>query len=107
MQDADLQIAAEGDDLRSHELARRSMRKYSCKFSRRDFTLPQLFACLVVREHQNKSYRGIEALLRDSQHWCKQIGIKASPDHNTLWPGVSRDPQSERIGVSLTPLTHG
>jgi Transposase DDE domain len=39
----------------------------------------------VVREQQNETFRGIEALLRDSDHWCKQIGMKKVPDHNTLW----------------------
>jgi hypothetical protein len=68
----------------AHHLAQRCLPTYSCKFSRKDFTLPQLFACLVLREHQNKSYRGIEALLRDSEHWCKQIGMDKVPDHNTL-----------------------
>jgi hypothetical protein len=69
----------------AYELARRCLPSYSCKFSRHDFTRAQLFACLVVREHQRKTYRGIEALLRDSDHWCKQIGMKRVPDHNTLW----------------------
>jgi Transposase DDE domain len=68
----------------AYELARRCLPDHRCKFSRKDFTLPQLFACLVVREHQNKSYRGVEALLRDSEHWCKQIGMRRIPDHNTL-----------------------
>ena len=40
--------------------------KYFSPFSRHAFTKPQLFACLVLREHQNKSFRGIEALLADS-----------------------------------------
>lgn len=53
----------------AHELGRRCLPRYSSKFSRKDFTLPQLFACLVLREHQCKSYRGAEALLRDSRHW--------------------------------------
>jgi hypothetical protein len=57
---------------------------YFSKFSRHDFTVPQLFACLVVREHQRKSYRQVEALLRDAPHWCRQIGMKKIPDHNTL-----------------------
>jgi hypothetical protein len=67
----------------AHELACRCLPKYSSKFSRHDYTLPQLFACLVVREHQNKSYRGTEALLRDTS-WCRQIGMASVPDHNTL-----------------------
>ena len=57
---------------------------YSSRFSRKDFTLPQLFACLVLREHQRKSYRGVEALLRDARHWCRAIGMRKVPDHNTL-----------------------
>jgi hypothetical protein len=69
----------------AYELARRCLPPYSGKFSRKDYTLAQLFACLVVREHQKKSYRGIEALLRDSEHWCRQIGMKRVPDHNTLF----------------------
>jgi hypothetical protein len=67
----------------AYEAARRVLRKYSCKFSRHDFTWPQLFACLVLREHQKKSYRGIEALLRDTT-WWQEIGMPRAPDHNTL-----------------------
>ncbi len=67
----------------AYRAARRVLPDYSCKFSRHDFTWPQLFACLVLREHQKKSYRGIEALLLDV-HWCKQIGLRRVPDHNTL-----------------------
>jgi hypothetical protein len=65
-------------------LARETLPKYSNKFSRHDFTLPQLFACLVLREHQRKSYRQVEALLRDSPQWCRDIGMSKVPDHNTL-----------------------
>jgi hypothetical protein len=68
----------------AYHLAKRCLPDHRSKFSRKDFTLPQLFACLVVKEHQNKTYRGVEALLRDSEHWCKQIGMKRVPDHNTL-----------------------
>ena len=65
-------------------LAREALPKYSSKFSRHDFTLPQLFACLVVKEHQRKSYREAELLLRDASHWCRDIGMSKVPDHNTL-----------------------
>jgi hypothetical protein len=57
---------------------------YRSKFSRHDFTLPQLFACLVLREHQKKSYRGVEALLRDCPEWCADIDLKRVPNHRTL-----------------------
>ena len=65
-------------------LATRCLPKHSSKFSRHDFTLPQLFACLVLREHQRQTYRGVEALLRDAPHWCHDLGMRRVPDHNTL-----------------------
>jgi hypothetical protein len=65
-------------------LASQSLPNYSHKFSRHDFTLPQLFACLVVKEQLKRSYRGAEAVLRDSDHWLRDIGLSRAPDHNTL-----------------------
>src|SRR5215471_18424729 len=65
-------------------LAREALPRFTSKFSRHDFTLPQLFACLVVKEHQRKSYREAEALLRDAPQWCRAIGMGKVPDHNTL-----------------------
>jgi hypothetical protein len=58
--------------------------KYFSPFSRHAFTKPQLFACLVLREHQQKSFRGVEALLADSPQWLADIGLAKAPDHNTL-----------------------
>jgi IS5 family transposase len=68
----------------AYGLARGVLPKYFNKFSRHDFTVPQLFACLVVKEHQRKTYRDLEALLRDAPHWCREIGMTKVPDHNTL-----------------------
>jgi hypothetical protein len=75
--------------LLAYHLARDTLPDYSCKFSRKDFTLPQLLACLVVKEHMGRSYRGAEALLRDAGHWCKAVGMRKVPDHNTLWRAAS------------------
>jgi len=69
----------------AYRLAVECLPQYSDPFSRHDFTLPQLFACLVIREHQKKSYRGVEALLRDCPGWLADIGMTRAPDHNTLW----------------------
>src|SRR5947199_6639789 len=68
----------------AYALATRALPAYASKFSRHDFTLPQLFACLVLREHQKKTYRGTEALLRDCPQWLADIGLRRAPDHNTL-----------------------
>jgi hypothetical protein len=69
----------------AYHLARRLLPEHSCKFSRQDFTLAQLFACLVVREFFDLSYRRTEALLADSPAWLADIGLAKAPDHNTLW----------------------
>jgi len=69
----------------AYQLARKTLPKHSCKFSRQDFTLAQLFACLVVREFFGLSFRRAEALLADSPQWLAEIGLAKAPDHNTLW----------------------
>lgn len=65
-------------------LASRSLPDHTSKFSRKDFTLPRLFACLAVKEMLNRSYRQAEALLKDCPDWLKDIGLERAPDHNTL-----------------------
>src|SRR5215207_1560162 len=83
--------------LLAHSVGKHAMRAYSSKFSRHDFTRPQLFACLVVKEHQRKSYREAEVLLKDSLHWCQAIGMKKAPDHNTLCRGFHSILSNRRI----------
>jgi hypothetical protein len=69
----------------AYALGREVLPPHFSRFSRHDgFTKPQLFACLVLREHQRKSYRGTEALLADSPQWLADIGLTKAPDHNTL-----------------------
>ncbi len=68
----------------AHELGRQLFDERAHKFSRKDFTLPQLFSCLVLREHQKKSYRGVEALLEDCSDLRDAVGLSKAPDHNTL-----------------------
>jgi Transposase DDE domain/Transposase domain (DUF772) len=58
---------------------------YSSDFSRHDFTLPQLFACLVLRQFYGLSYRRTEKLLADSEGWRADLELAGTPDHNTLW----------------------
>lgn len=68
----------------AYHLAQQVLPPHVSRFSRKDFTRPQLFACLVLREHQRKSFRGIEALLIDSPAWLADMGLSKPPDHNTL-----------------------
>src|SRR3954451_10353594 len=74
----------------AHALAAACLEGHRSRFSRKDFTRAQLFACLVLREHQKKSYRGIEALLIDSPSWLAEIGLQTVPDHNTLSRAFNR-----------------
>ncbi len=67
----------------AYRLAQCVLPAHSSPCSRKDFTLAQLFACLVVRELMHCSYRGVESLLTDTD-WCKLIGMPRPPDHNTL-----------------------
>lgn len=68
----------------AYALASVSLPLYSSHFSRKDFTLPQLFACLVVKDQLKRSYRGVEAVLHDCSDWLADIGMSKVPDHNTL-----------------------
>lgn len=65
-------------------LGTRCLPRYASKFSRHDFTLPQLFACLVLRQFYNLSYRRTAALLADVPEWCAAIELSRVPDHRTL-----------------------
>ena len=68
----------------AYAAARERLPDYSSRFSRKDFTLRQLFACLVVKEQLQLSYRKAEAFLSDCPDWCREIGLRRIPDHNTL-----------------------
>src|SRR4051812_38085313 len=74
---------------------------YSSPWSRHDFTLPQSFACLVVREQLGLSYRKAEALLRDAPHWLAQIGMTRADDHNTLWRAFGLVAAARRVNRML------
>ena len=87
-------------------LAKDALPKYFSKFSRHDFTVPQLFACLVVKEQQRQTYRGVEALLRDAPHWCRDIGMTKAPDHNTLCRASHALNLMRRAGRLLDRLAH-
>jgi hypothetical protein len=74
----------------AYQLAQAALPAYASRFSRKDFSSAQLFACLVLREHQRKSFRGVEALLIDSPQWLADIALSKAPDHNTLCRAFDR-----------------
>jgi hypothetical protein len=74
------------------------------RISRRGFTLPQLFACLVLREFYGLSYRRAEKLLGDSPQWLADIGLSAAPDHNTLWRAFGFLLKTRRVNRAIDLL---
>ena len=58
--------------------------RYSGRFSRRDFTQPQLFAILVVRQFFKTDYRGVVQLLEDLSDLRKVLHLKKVPHYSTL-----------------------
>jgi hypothetical protein len=85
----------------AYRLALRVFPAYAREFSRHDFTLPQLFACLVLREFYGLSYRRTEKLLCDSPQWLADIGLLIVPDHNTLWRALGLILKTRRINRLL------
>jgi hypothetical protein len=88
----------------AYHLALHRLPRYSGKFSRHDFTLAQLFACLVLREFYGLSYRRVESLLRDSPAWLEEIGLSVAPDHNTLWRAFDSILKTQRVNRMLDLL---
>jgi IS5 family transposase len=68
----------------AYRLGNKHLPEYASRFSRKDFTLPQIFACLALRQFYNLSYRRTEALLRDTRELRRVVKLKRAPDHNTL-----------------------
>jgi hypothetical protein len=88
----------------AYDIARESLPEYSSRFSRHDFTLAQLFACLVVKDMLKRSYRGIEAVLRDSLEWLAEIGMARAPDHNTLCRAAKQLLRQDRVAKLLDTM---
>ena len=54
----------------AHRLACRIWPAHTHRFSRHEFTLPQLFACLVLKTFLKTDYRGLVEHLADHSDLC-------------------------------------
>jgi hypothetical protein len=89
----------------AYAFAREVLPDHTAKFSRKDFTLPQL----VVREMLRLSYRKAQAFFRDSTNWLAEIGVTKPPDHHTLarlWSHLYAAPTESdaRPGGGVVPM---
>lgn len=66
-------------------VGREALPTYASKFSRRDYTLPQLFTILVLRKFLKTDYRGVVALLDEWSDLRRTLNLSKVPNHSTLW----------------------
>ncbi len=87
----------------------RTLPAYGHRFSRHDFQLAQLFACLVLRKFFRTDYRGIIAILDDWPLGRELLGLTKTPHFTTLQKAERRlltDPLIRRLITQTVALFH-
>jgi len=74
----------------AHAIGVRQLPTYSHRFSPKKFTLPQLFACLVLQEFLRLDYRKLSALLEDAPSLAAGIGLSTVPHFSTFQKAAAR-----------------
>ena len=80
-----------------------SLPRYSCAHSRHDFTQPQLFALLVLKQALKTDYRGIVALLAEWSELREILRLPRVPHYSTLCYAEHRLMQGAEKGGPLPP----
>lgn len=65
-------------------VAEAALPAYSSQFSKKDFTQPQLFAVLALRQFFRADYRGTVEMLRDFSELRSVLKLKKVPHYSTL-----------------------
>jgi hypothetical protein len=81
----------------AHELGRRTFRPHWHKYAPKKFTVPQLFACLVLKEFLRLDYRKLTALLAESPALGHAIGLSSVPHFTTFQKAADRLLQTPRV----------
>jgi hypothetical protein len=71
-------------------LGKQRLRTYWHRYSPKKFTLPQLFACLVLKEFLRLDYRKLSALLEDAPSLAAIIDLKQVPHFSTFQKAAAR-----------------
>jgi hypothetical protein len=85
----------------AHALGKQRLRTYWHRFSPKKFTLPQLFACLVLKEFLRLDYRKLSALLEDTPSLATAIDLKQVPHFSTFQKAAARLLISRRVQLLL------
>jgi transposase len=88
----------------AHMIAKSTLPQYAHRFSPKKFTQPQLFVCLVLKIFFKTDYRGIEAILTDSDDLRKTFGLTTVPHYTTLQK-VSKRLLSQKVAEKLLAST--
>ena len=65
-------------------VGQRALPRYSCRQSRHDFTQPQLFALLVLRQELKLDYRRLVSRLAEWAEVRRALGLTKVPHYSTL-----------------------
>jgi hypothetical protein len=65
-------------------VGQRALPPYSCARSRHDFTQPQLFALLTLKQMLQLDYRGVVTLLAEWHELRRALGLRKVPHYSTL-----------------------
>jgi hypothetical protein len=68
----------------AYTAAKKVLPMYSHKFSPQKFTLPKLFACLVLKTFLKTDYRGLAQWLTDCPDLCRVIDLTTVPHFSTI-----------------------
>jgi len=63
---------------------REALPAYGSRYSRRDYTQPQIFALLVLRQFLRTDYRGIVTLVAEWSELRRALGLTKVPHYSTL-----------------------
>lgn len=80
------------------ETAQRAIPAYSSAYSRHDFTQPQLFTLVVLRQFLKTDYRGLIQMLADWSDIRNLLKLAKLPHYSTLC-------YAEKRLLKKTPLT--
>jgi hypothetical protein len=76
--------------LEALRVGQQALPAYHSRFSRKDFTQPQLFAALALKAFLNTDYRGVAQLLDDWADLRTDLGVGKAPHPATLCRAAQR-----------------
>jgi hypothetical protein len=72
------------------EVSRAVLPPYRTRFSKHQFTLPQLLAILCLMRYEDWTFREAEVRLSEHREWRQTLGLPSVPDFTTLYRFLQR-----------------